>query len=151
MNAFGFPFLTLGVGIVLSWKGAWRTVLMLTTILIVGCESVPDKYEVVPVRGILTYKGEPIANAMVYFTPHELENRIEGVPGQMASGKTDEAGRFTLTTYEKDDGTIIGLHLVTASTGSDKSSGDVLALPWEVSIIKIKVEAGMGEIKVDLD
>jgi hypothetical protein len=61
---------------------------------------------IVPVSGILTYKGKPVTNAIVFFEP---EN------GQRPStGDTDEEGRFTLVYDAQHDGAVLGKHRVWA-------------------------------------
>jgi hypothetical protein len=79
-----------------------------------GC-SVPtgaaDRLPTAPVSGVVTYKGKPLEGATVTFIPS-----TNPVP---AYGLTDAEGKFQLTTYEQDDGAIIGEHFVTI----DKTTG----------------------------
>ena len=78
-----------------SWLG-------LALLLIVGCgRGTPLT---MPVKGIVTFQGSPLAEADVAFTPKG---------GRPASGRTDAAGRFTLTTFRTNDGALIGQHTVT--------------------------------------
>jgi hypothetical protein len=63
--------------------------------------SLPDT---VPVTGVVTYKGEPLADAQVSFIPAK---------GKPASATTGADGRFQLTTFEPNDGAIVGEHTVT--------------------------------------
>ena len=117
--------------------------------LIVGCGSDPEHYEIVPVSGILTCEGQPVANAMVNFTPIADESRKEGRPGRLALGRTDETGHFTLTTYENNDGAIVGRHVVTVSAGFDESAGEMSEFSCSASSKEVTVEAGMDDIKID--
>jgi len=74
----------------------------LALLLIVGCgRGTPLT---MPVKGIVTFQGSPLAEADVAFTPKG---------GRPASGRTDAAGRFTLTTFKTNDGAMIGQHIVT--------------------------------------
>jgi len=57
-----------------------------------------------PVKGTVTFQGSPLAEADVAFTP-------EG--GRPASGRTDAAGQFALTTFKTNDRAMIGQHIVT--------------------------------------
>jgi hypothetical protein len=82
-------------------------------ITVFGCggESLPKR---VPVSGSVTYKGKAVEGATVGFLG-------EGAP-RIASGVTDKDGKFTLTTYEPNDGAIPGKHTVTVTKteqGSD--------------------------------
>jgi hypothetical protein len=62
----------------------------------VGCSS---GSAIAPVSGVVTYKGKPVPNANVSFTP------AEGA-GRAAAGLTDSSGRFTLGTFSARDGAL---------------------------------------------
>jgi hypothetical protein len=71
--------------------------------LFVGCG--PSGPEVVPVKGVVTYKGKPIEKISVVFHP-------EG-KGMMATGLTDAKGEFSLQTSTPGDGAMMGDYKVT--------------------------------------
>src|SRR5690606_22897091 len=61
----------------------------------------------------------PLANVGVTFTPWD------GTQGRTAIGRTDDQGRFTLSTFEEGDGAVEGTHRVTLSvteTATDDGS-----------------------------
>jgi hypothetical protein len=58
-----------------------------------------------PVEGVVTYQGQPLADAGVLFKPTQ---------GPFAMGVTDADGRFSLTTANQD-GALIGDHKVAIS------------------------------------
>ena len=66
---------------------------------IVGCGS----SDVVPVSGVLTYKGKAVTNAYVHFMPEK---------GRPSMGSTDEQGKFTLTYDPQIMGAQRGKHRV---------------------------------------
>jgi hypothetical protein len=70
--------------------------------LALGCGGGPT---VVPVTGVLTYKGQPVPSAYLDFTPES---------GRPSWGKTDEQGRFKLSYDPQKDGAIVGKHKVWA-------------------------------------
>jgi hypothetical protein len=72
----------------------------LLTAFCVGC----GQSETVPVTGTVTLNGQPATEAEVLFTPTK---------GRMASGQTDAAGKFTLSTNKPGDGAVPGEHKVT--------------------------------------
>lgn len=73
--------------------------LALATLTVVGCgDSKPATY---PVTGVVTYNGQPVEGATVGFTSTDAEI-------QPAIGVTDAQGKYTLTTFEKDDGALPG-------------------------------------------
>jgi len=75
------------------------TVVALVAFTIVGCgESKPTTY---PVSGVVTYKGQPVEGATVGFSSTDADT-------QPAVGLTDAQGKYTLTTFEKDDGALPG-------------------------------------------
>ncbi len=55
--------------------------------------------------GVVTYRGKPVAGAGVAF-------HNDRAP-RLASGETDESGRYQLSTFEPGDGAVIGTHVVT--------------------------------------
>lgn len=59
-----------------------------------------------PAVGLVTYRGEPVADASVMFYPDE---------GRAAFAKTDAHGRFSLMTYTPGDGVVAGAYRVTVS------------------------------------
>jgi hypothetical protein len=70
----------------------------------VGCRQ-SDRPATTPVRGTLTYRGQPVAGATVSFLGRNSP--------RIASGETDEHGRFQLTTFDTNDGAVLGNHVVT--------------------------------------
>lgn len=70
-----------------------------------GCSSSDQSRKTVPVKGVVRYKGEPLAGAYVTF--FQPEANVSAV------GRTDDAGRFTLTTFAEGDGAVPGSQKVT--------------------------------------
>jgi hypothetical protein len=69
-----------------------------------GCLG-SDRPATAPVRGQVTYRGKPVVGATLAFL-------CEGAP-RHALGTTDAAGNYQLTTFEPNDGAVIGTHVVT--------------------------------------
>jgi hypothetical protein len=80
----------------------------------VGCGSNgpagPERLQTVSAGGTVTYQGNPLANASVSFQ-HD-----EGTV--VATGKTDDQGRFTLSTYGTNDGAPVGSYRVTVAVSA---------------------------------
>lgn len=72
-------------------------------LVLAGCGGgdTPTTY---PVSGVVKYDGKPLANVAITFYPAE---------GRPASGRTNEQGKFILTTFSPDDGAVAGEHRVT--------------------------------------
>lgn len=131
-------------------------------LLATGCGS--ERPTTVPVSGVVTVKGKPLANAGVNFLP------VAG--GRPAAGMTDAKGEFKLELYDDRPGAVEGEYKVGVS--AKKLSGiavgpDGLAAPvdpakikeeWlaperyanpETSNLRVTVKAGMAPVKLDLD
>jgi hypothetical protein len=115
-----------------------------------GCGGNAERYDVVPVSGIVTCQGKPVANAVVNFTPMAQEGRAEGRPGRVALGITDDQGRFKLTTYVNDDGAIVGKHTVTVGLNIDENSAPPTErFPCRDSSMEITLEKPIDDLKLD--
>lgn len=75
------------------------------------------------VTGTVTMGGTPVDGATVTFVPSDPS-------GKAASGLTDASGRYSLTTFESDDGAMTGSYKVmvskyeAAAPGADADMGD---------------------------
>jgi hypothetical protein len=115
----------------------------------------------VPVEGTVTLDGQPLEAAAVLFEP-------DG-GGKPATGTTDAAGNFVLTTIETGDGAVPGANKVavikvnvlgTRPVGGDAESGDMeeeveYVTPIEyantrTSPLTIEVESGMEPLTIEL-
>ena len=74
-------------------------------LLLTGCGSGP---KLAPVIGVLTYKGTPMPNVQLDFSPEQ---------GRPSWGQTDAEGRFTLEYDPDHKGVILGKHKVFAKMG----------------------------------
>jgi hypothetical protein len=79
----------------------WAVILCGLIAVVVGCGG--DGLETVRVTGTVTIDGKPLTQGTVSFTPE----KGRGATGQIASD-----GSFTLTTYKKGDGVVLGRHKV---------------------------------------
>lgn len=75
----------------------------------------PDLPDTVAATGFVTYQGNPVADATIMFYP------VQG--RKPASGKSDASGKFTLTTFSKNDGVIPGEHKVTVNAYESTPQG----------------------------
>jgi hypothetical protein len=92
-------------------------------VLLAGCSG--SGPAIVPVSGTVTLDGVPVAEANVMFAP------VAG--GRPAEGRTDAAGKFSLSTEKPNDGamegdyevTVTGVRTVGAVANPDGTSGDI--------------------------
>ncbi len=69
-----------------------------------GCSGSGARPTLVPVKGKVTYKGQPLTKGIIRFEPDGY--------GRMATGELQADGTFVLTTYENGDGAVVGQHRV---------------------------------------
>jgi hypothetical protein len=67
-------------------------------IAIAGCSFEPAKPPTFPVSGVVTLDGKPVEGVVVTFVP-----RVTGTVSS-ATGSTDAAGKYQLTTFSGNDG-----------------------------------------------
>lgn len=88
--------------------------LCLFSVVLMGCGGTDGPaLDLAPAEGTLTIGGAPLPNALVTFHPES---------GRPATGRTDDAGHFTLMTKEPGDGAAVGNHKVTVMADSSVSA-----------------------------
>lgn len=114
---------------------------------------------------VTTADGQTVTSGSLTFAP------ATGTEGKPATGVVQADGSYTLTTYEKDDGAVIGRHNVTYSPGSggpdeeeegeepseDSGEHDEEEVAPEVPFSglmpkesEVEVKAGPNEINIEL-
>lgn len=78
---------------------------LLTALALCGCSGKTDRPTTYSVSGQVAYQQKPVEGASVSFW-------AEGA-SRAAQGTTDKDGKFTLSTFELNDGAIEGTHKVT--------------------------------------
>jgi hypothetical protein len=86
-----------------------RTVVLLMFSVIAGCGGPSDKPQLAPVSGVVMMNDKPLADVTVAFHLDAQEAPRAGI------GKTDANGKFRITTYDTNDGAIVGTHIVTVA------------------------------------
>lgn len=82
---------------------AQSTLWLVMALIVAGC-SASSGPKLAPVRGVVRYKDQPIKDIAVVFHTQS---------GMLASGTTDAAGKFQLSTIYAGDGATIGEQQVT--------------------------------------
>lgn len=81
-----------------------------------GCSgSTKARPKVVPVNGVVKFKGKPVVGADITFM-------AEGSP-RFATAKTDAEGKYSLTTFDTNDGAVAGKHTVTIAMSTGVAGG----------------------------
>jgi len=63
------------------------------------------------VHGKLVYNGKPVTAGSILFSPKADPEQLEA--GKPAAGAPDENGDFQLSTFQENDGALVGTHIVT--------------------------------------
>ncbi len=113
---------------------------------------------IVPVNGVVSFKGKPIRNINVMFVPADGKGRI-------AQGTSDDSGKFSLQTEKPGDGALMGDYKVSFKfvsesvpdmpgfAGGAKPEPSPIPLKYgdeNKSGFTAKVEASNEEFKFDL-
>lgn len=78
---------------------AWISVLLMLGVA--GCKS--NEPKIVPVTGVITRNGRPVANVTIHFRPDK---------GRPSWGRSDDDGHYTLNYERGRDGAVEGTHKV---------------------------------------
>jgi hypothetical protein len=112
--------------------------------------------KVVKVSGTLTYKGQPVPNAFVGFTPDN---------GRPSWAVTDDQGRFTLHYDRSQDGATVGKHKVsvryepTAASVTEPGKPPKVPKEWatffdkygDKSTVEVVVDKSTNDLRLDWD
>jgi hypothetical protein len=109
-----------------------------------GCE--PSYPETAPVSGKVTLGGEPVSGGEIQFFPDE---------GIMATGRIESDGTYRLTTFQPDDGAVIGEHRVAVRAEGPISATGLITVPKryqnpETSNLTATVKPGSNRINFPL-
>src|SRR5438046_1554247 len=85
-------------------------VIALALTLLAGCQ----RPVIAPVKGRVACDGKPVVDAYLIFDPVAKDD-ADREPGKPATGKTNAAGEYVLSTYKPYDGALVGSHTVTVS------------------------------------
>ena len=131
-------------------------ILMISLAILTGGCGRSDLPELGSVSGVLTCNNQPLANAIINFTP-------DG-PGRPSTAETDEEGRYSLLYLEDVEGAIVGKHVVTVElvvteemdelpdSPADLAPGQQMAprLPAIASNGSITKEVRAGDNEIDI-
>lgn len=107
-----------------------------------GCGDGRTKMNLAKASGTVVCEGKPVPFATVYFEPLQLDK--SATVGKQGIGYADENGDFILTTYDKDDGAVVGKHRVRVGKPLGPASKDFkcdCALNEEVDVMNVEVVA----------
>lgn len=146
-------------GMASVWR-VWFSVTMLSvgSLMGAGCSGGDDP-TTAAVSGKVTRGGQPVSGGTVMFSPRASADK-KGPPGKPAAAEVGADGTFTLTTFTKNDGAVIGKHQVTYTPApieidekQHKEDSTPPASPFAglvPSKPEVEVKAGPNTIDIDL-
>lgn len=123
----------------------WYFAVVVTVLLLAGCGD--GRAKRVPVSGRVLIDGQPLERGFIQVIPSN---------DRPASGELGPDGRFQLTTYDPDDGCVLGTHQV--SIIANESQGPY-AMKWfapkeyadaTTSGLTLEVKEGGDEVEINL-
>ncbi len=105
--------------------------------MLAGCGGDPDLPKLGRVSGTVTYKGQPVTVGLVTFVP---VGGAGSQTGQSATGEIGKDGSYVLSTFENNDGAVLGEHIVVVQSRVDDPalSGGDMPIPDAQGRLKIK-------------
>lgn len=119
--------------------------LMLATIS--GCGDGRTRMDRARVIGRVICEGQPAAHVMVYFMP-KLEGK-KGNVGKFGMGSADADGNFSISTYDTNDGAVVGKHYVRVGPPKGEKPSDFkcdCVLNEEADIMEVEVVGGQQNV-----
>lgn len=136
----------------LSGSGFWVAGVLLLSWSMAGCGSGQVKLPVARTEGRVVCEGQPVPFATVYFEP--LPEGKNALTGKQAIGYADEQGYFTLTTYDKGDGAVIGKHRVRVGPALGDAAKSAppcaCALDPYTDVMEVTIQQGRNNIEIAL-
>lgn len=86
-----------------------KSLLLLSLLLLGGCGDNGD-FPIAAVKGTVTCEGKPVPHVMVFFEPKKTGE--SAIVGKQGFGRANENGEFVITTYDENDGAVVGPHVV---------------------------------------
>ncbi|MEK6259111.1 MAG: hypothetical protein AABP62_10895 [Planctomycetota bacterium] len=81
--------------------------LVLISLTMLGCGGL-EKFSTAKVDGKVLCDGQPVAHVSLVFAPVAKKGNKDS--GKAGFGSADASGAFTVSTYGKDDGAVVGKH-----------------------------------------
>jgi hypothetical protein len=118
--------------------------LLLPSISGCGAKNAGTLAELIPVKGKVTFNGQPLTIGTIRFEPDDF--------GRPASGKLQSDGTFVLSTLKEGDGVVAGHHVVSISNFDMKSKeGALLRQYFKTSKTKLEADVSAQHTEFTFD
>jgi len=137
------------------------SVCVMVSVVIAGCGGGSGQKPTAKVKGKVTFNGQPVTGGDITFSPVAAGKD----PGKSGSGTVGADGSYTLTTYQQNDGAVIGNHRVSfippitatePGAGHSEATAEAAAaevLPFAGLVPKtaeVEVKAGDNSLDIEL-
>jgi hypothetical protein len=120
-----------------------------------GCSG-GGGFAVAPVRGKVTFDGQPVQGGVITFRPVAAQADAAREAGKPASAEVGNDGTFVLSTYGSQDGAVVGRHQVTytpVSKGAESYEDTPAPSPY-IGLVpepaEVEVKSGANQIEIKL-
>lgn len=123
---------------------------------VIGCGGGSSQKTTAPVSGKVTHDGEPVTEGSLIFAP----TGSGPTPGKTGRAEIQSDGTYSVSTYGKDDGAVIGTHEVSYSVpssmghdaqGAESAEGEGVSSQVLVPKTKeVEVKSGGNTINIEL-
>jgi len=117
--------------------------IVLTALTCLGCSD-SNPFPVAKVEGIVMCDGQPVPDVLVQFDP--VRTGSSALVGKRSQAVTNGDGQFVLTTYNRNDGAIVGKHEVRVAATQTTAKDCPAALSLYDTVTEVEVEKGKKNI-----
>ena len=115
----------------------------LMTMVAAGCGDGREKKDIAPTEGTVMCEGQPVPFVSVFFEPLNVGKNAN--VGKQAIGYCDDKGHFVLSTYDTDDGAVVGKHRVRVGRPLGEPRPNFkcdCALSESIDVMEVDIAAG---------
>src|SRR5262245_20202763 len=119
-------------------------------VLFAGCGGSGD-FPTASTTGTVTCEGKPVPFVMVFFEP--METGKSGLVGKQGFAYDDENGKFSISTYGKQDGAVVGHHRVRIGRPHAEDHPNFKCACYvnsEVDVMEVDIKKGKNDFEVVL-
>jgi hypothetical protein len=117
------------------------SVLTTAVVLLAGCSS--GDFPTAPTTGRVVCEGQPVPFVMVFFEP--LQTGKSALVGRQGFAVADDKGAFVISTYDKEDGAVVGKHRVRVGPPHAEDHPGfkcACAVNSEVDVMEVEIKKG---------
>ena len=126
----------------------WAVIAVASLAFAGGCGDGRDKFNVAKTTGTVVCQGKPVPFVTIYFEPLQKDEKaIEA--GKQGIAYADESGKFVVSTYDQNDGAVVGKHRVRVGRPLGENAKGFkceCGLDEEVDLMEAEIVAGKENV-----